>query len=96
MDDDLLAAVRAKEALIRETFAHTPEVMKIDGMGLMLGIQLQQKQAATVVDDCLAEGLIVLTAKDKIRLLPPLTISETELKTGLEILLNVLNQPNKE
>ena len=70
--------------------------MKIDGMGLMLGIQLQQKQAATVVDDCLAEGLIVLTAKDKIRLLPPLTISETELKTGLEILLNVLNQPNKE
>ena len=48
------------------------------------------------MDDCLAEGLIVLTAKDKIRLLPPLTISETELKTGLEILLNVLNQPNKE
>lgn len=96
VDDGLLEAVRAKEALIRETFAHTPEVMKIDGMGLMLGIQLQQKQAATVVDECLAEGLIVLTAKDKIRLLPPLTISETELKTGLEILLNVLNQPNKE
>lgn len=91
VDESLLQSVLAKETLIRETLEACPEVVQIDGLGLMLGIQLKEKQASAVLDACLAAGLIVLTAKDKIRLLPPLNISEIELKTGLTILLNVLN-----
>lgn len=92
VDEQLLKDVLVKETLIRETLLASPEVVQIDGIGLMLGIQLKTKQASVVLDECLAKGLILLTAKDKIRLLPPLTISQRELKAGLSLLLGVLNE----
>ena len=39
---------------------------------------------------CLEKGLLVLTAKDRVRLLPPLTITDAEIKQGLQILWDVL------
>ena len=86
----VLESVQQKEQLIRQHLEKMPEVKKIDGIGLMLGIQLESKTAAEVIDACLEEGLIVLSAKEKIRLLPPLTISAEELKQGLAILAKVL------
>ena len=67
-----------------------PEVVGITGMGLMLGISLKNKKAGEVAVECMQNGLMVLTAKEKIRLLPPLTITESELEQGLEILIKVL------
>lgn len=86
----VLESIQQKEQLIRQHLEKMPEVKKIDGIGLMLGIQLQSKTAAEVIDACLEEGLIVLSAKEKIRLLPPLTISDEELKQGLAFLAKVL------
>ena len=57
----------------------------------MLGVELEDKKASEVVENALSEGLMILTAKDKIRLLPPLTITYDEIDKGLEILKKVLD-----
>ena len=57
----------------------------------MIGIKTN-KNANEVAEKCLEKGLLVLTAKDKIRLLPPLTISESELSEGLKILKEVIEE----
>lgn len=96
IDQTLLAAVQQKEAMIRQQLSNLPEVEQIDGIGLMLGIRLKHKKAMDVIDQCLVQGLIVLSAKEKIRLLPPLTITNSELNEGLAILANVLMSQSKE
>ncbi len=90
LDEDLLEAVQDKGMLIRNLLKDSAEVERIDGMGLMLGISLKSKKAADVRAACMQRGLLVLTAKDKIRLLPPLTISQDELRKGIAILKQVL------
>ena len=50
------------------------------------------KKAADVLKACIDKGLLPLTAKEKIRLLPPLTIGDAELERGLQILLSVLDE----
>ncbi len=86
-----LESVQEKGAYIREALESCPEVEEICGMGLMVGIRLKNMQAADVLAAAREAGLLVLTAKDKVRLLPPLTISKEELDAGLEILLQILN-----
>ena len=58
---------------------------------MMLGIQLRSGTSAEVAKACLDRGLLVLTAKEKVRLLPPLTITDQELSDGLKILWDVLS-----
>ena len=60
-------------------------------MGLMLGIETDKK-AADIVNACLERGLLVLTAKAKIRLLPALSITKKEIDKGLEILKEVIEK----
>ena len=64
----------------------------IDGIGLMLGIRLKSKKAADVAKACVANGLLILTAKEKLRMLPPLTITRQEMDTGLRILTDILSR----
>ena len=86
-----LDEVARKGAYIREKLLTSPEVASVSGMGLMIGIELKNKQAGDVVKAALDKGLLLLTAKTKIRLLPPLTITYEEIDKGLEILLGLLN-----
>ena len=58
---------------------------------MMIGIQLKSKVAGDIVKAALNEGLLLLTAKTKVRLLPPLTISYDDINKGLEILIGLLN-----
>ena len=59
----------------------------------MVGIQLDaDKKAIDVVNAALEQGLLLLTAKDRVRLLPPLTISKDELDRGVAILAVVLSK----
>ncbi len=85
IDDALLADVTRKSQLIRTTLEALDDVEEISGMGLMLGIKTK-KSAKDIMNKCLEKGLLVLTAKDKVRLLPPLNITDDELCRGLEIL----------
>ncbi|MDE6470081.1 MAG: aminotransferase class III-fold pyridoxal phosphate-dependent enzyme, partial [Eubacterium sp.] len=66
-------------------------VKSVSGMGLMLGVEIE-KDAKAVANECLANGLLVLTAKTKIRLLPALNISKAELDEGLNILKEVIEK----
>ena len=86
-----LDEVARKGEYIREKLLTSPEVASVSGMGLMIGIELKNKKAGEVVKAALDKGLLLLTAKTKIRLLPPLTITYEEIDKGLEILLGLLN-----
>ncbi|MGN1119861.1 MAG: aminotransferase class III-fold pyridoxal phosphate-dependent enzyme, partial [Oscillospiraceae bacterium] len=85
-----LDEVYAKGEYIRKRLLECSEVAGVSGLGLMIGIELKEKKAADIVKAALDKGLLLLTAKTKVRLLPPLTISYEELDRGLEILLGLL------
>ncbi len=88
--EDFLLDVVKKGNYISGKLIEMPEVKSVSGLGLMLGIELRSKKAADVVAAALDKGLLLLTAKSKVRLLPPLTISYEEIDKGLEILAEVL------
>lgn len=90
MDDTFLKSVADKGVYIREKLLALPQVKSISGMGLMLGVEIEGKEAGQVVKASLDNGLMILTAKDKVRLLPPLTITLEEIDKGIEILKKAL------
>nr|WP_294682706.1 aspartate aminotransferase family protein [uncultured Anaerotignum sp.] len=89
MDDAFLQEVTAKGDYMRAEIEKMPHVTGVAGMGMMLGIELDV-EVAPVVNALMENGLLVLTAKHKMRLLPPLSIAQTELEKGLFILKNTL------
>ena len=91
IDDALLAGVRRKSAYIRETLGKHPAVEAVDGLGLMLGVKTTH-DAKAVCARALEKGLLVLTAKDKVRLLPALNIPDALLAEGLDILQSILDE----
>ncbi len=91
-NEAFLTEVAEKGAYLREKLATIDEVEGVDGLGLMLGIRLKTKKASEVAKACVANGLLILTAKSKLRLLPPLTITKEEIDQGLAILAGILNQ----
>ncbi|MDD6729006.1 MAG: aspartate aminotransferase family protein [Eubacteriales bacterium] len=91
IDDDFLLSVREKSKYIKNFLSNVKGVKSISGMGFMLGIETD-KDAKSVANECLEKGLLVLTAKTKIRLLPALNISKAELDEGLNILKEVIEK----
>lgn len=89
IDEELLKAVRAKSDFIFKELMGTDGVEDVSGMGLMIGIKTV-KPASDIVKECMERGLLVLTAKDKVRLLPALNISWDELTEGINILKSVI------
>ena len=89
--DGFLDEVAQKGDYIKTELCKINEVDGVDGLGLMLGIRLKTKKAADVCKECLDNGLLVLTAKEKLRLLPPLNITKDEINKGLSILKNILD-----
>ena len=65
------------------------EITAIRGRGLMLGIDFKSKPAKEIVAEGLKHGVVMLTAKQSVRLLPPLTITYEEIDEGLNRLSNV-------
>lgn len=89
IDDAFLQDVQKKGTYLKEKIEKMPHVQNVAGLGMMLGIQLDV-EAKPVINALLEEGLLVLSAKTKIRLLPPLTITQEELDKGLTILEQTL------
>ncbi len=91
MDDDFLNEVTAKGEYMREKILKMPHVEGIDGLGLMMGIRLKDDiRSADVVRKGIEYGALLLTAKAKVRLLPPLNITYSEIDRGLEALSKAL------
>ena len=89
IDDDLLSGVQYKHDMIIAALKDAPGVVSITGLGLMLGIKTV-KPAGDVVKACMDNGVLVLTAKDKVRLLPPLNIPEELLEKAIAVLKEAL------
>ena len=88
MDDNFLSAVRRKSGYVFATLANAPGIEGVSGLGLMVGIKTV-KPAKEVVSKCLERGVLCLTAKDKVRLLPALNIPMDDLCRALDILKEV-------
>lgn len=91
IDRDLLSEVQGKSAYLRTYIGRMPNVRGVSGLGLLIGVEIE-KNAREVAERCLEKGLIVLTAKSKLRLLPPLCVSKGEMDAGLKILNEVLSE----
>ena len=92
MDQSFLANVNERAVQLRAGIAKLPHVKSISGIGLMVGIEFYDLKAADVLAACREAGLLVLTAKTRLRLLPPLTLSEHDVDMALEILSDVLSK----
>ena len=88
IDGKLLAEVREKSAYVFEKMKNAKGVKSVSGKGLMIGIETE-KPAAEVVKACMARGVLCLTAKTKVRLLPALNIPMADLKKAIETILAV-------
>lgn len=89
IDDKLLAEVREKSAYIFDTMQDVPGVRSISGLGLMIGIETE-KDAGEVIAQCRENGVLVIKAKNKVRLLPALNIPMETLKKAMDVIKAVL------
>ncbi|HOP10507.1 MAG TPA: aspartate aminotransferase family protein [Oscillospiraceae bacterium] len=88
LDEKLLAEVREKGEYIRKELSGAKGIAGVDGMGLMLGI-VTEKDAKAVVNECISRGVLPLTAKKKVRLLPALNIPMTILEKAVTMIKEV-------
>ena len=85
LDDAFLVGVKEKSAFVYEALKDAKGVKSVSGMGLMIGIETV-RPAAEIVKDCMAEGVLCLTAKNKVRLLPALNIPQEILAEAVEVI----------
>ena len=91
LDDALMAQVKEKSEYVFRTLSGVPGVESVSGMGLMIGIKTV-KPAKEVVNACMARGVLALTAKDKVRLLPALNIPMEQLRQAVEVIKAVCEE----
>lgn len=85
IDAKLLDEVKAKSKYIFDTLSSAKGVVSVSGMGLMIGIKTE-RAAKDVIAECMDNGVLCLSAKDKVRLLPALNIPMETLKKAIEII----------
>ncbi len=91
LTDELMEKVKAKSAYIFEELANAQGVKSVSGMGLMIGIETE-RDAGQIVADCMANGVLVIKAKTKVRLLPPLNITMEQLQKAISVLKNACKE----
>lgn len=91
LTEDFLLEVQGKSEYLRAKLKGFNGVKRVTGLGLMIGLEVE-KPAKEIAQQCLERGLLVLTAHEKVRIVPPLNITKTEMDEGLTILREVLAQ----
>lgn len=90
-DEAFLQHVKEAGSYLKEQLQNLPHVTQVDGLGLMLGVEFDAMSGREVVDACIPKGAIFLTAKHRLRLLPPLIITKKDIDKGIAILHDVLS-----
>lgn len=88
IDDELLAEVTKKSEYIFKKLKGAKGIVSVSGKGLMIGVKTE-KDAKAVISACMENGVLFLTAKDKVRLLPALNIPFDILEKAIDILIEV-------
>ena len=91
LTEDFLLEVQGKAEYLRAKLKGFDGVKRVTGLGLMIGLEVEEP-AKEIAQNCLKRGLLVLTAHEKVRIVPPLNITKTEMDEGLTILREVLAQ----
>lgn len=91
IDDAFLAEVKRKGEKLQKALDALPKVKSVSGLGLMIGVEFEEgTKAADIVAKCIEKGVLFLTAKTKLRLLPPLIINDEQIEKGIVLLKEVL------
>ena len=85
IDEALLKEVKQKSDFIIDSLKGANGVKSLSGMGLMLGIETE-KDAGEVIKYCMDNGVLVIKAKNKVRLLPALNIPMELLEKAVEVI----------
>ncbi|MBQ6773175.1 MAG: aminotransferase class III-fold pyridoxal phosphate-dependent enzyme [Synergistaceae bacterium] len=85
IDEKLLSGVRVKSKFLFDAFANSQGIEQVSGMGLMIGLKTS-KPAKDVVNECMKNGVLCLTAKDRVRLLPALNIPDDLLARAADVI----------
>ena len=86
-----LLDISSKALYLREQILSLPNVTEVSGLGLMIGISVvEELNVRHIAEKCAEKGLLILTAKRKLRILPPLNISQKEIDIGINILRKCL------
>ena len=83
--DDVLDGVKAKSKIIFDTLTGAKGIKSVTGIGLMIGVETE-KPASDVIAECMKNGVLVIKAKNKVRLLPPLNIEYEQLVKALDVI----------
>ena len=87
IDDELLKEVQEKSQYLIDVFSAAEGIESVTGMGLMLGLKTK-KDAKEILAACREKGVLALTAKDKIRLLPALNIPMELVKEAAAVIID--------
>lgn len=90
IDEKLLSEVKVKSKYVFDALKNAEGVESMSGLGLMIGIKPSKKTASDVLKICMENGVLCLTAKDKIRLLPALNIPMETLEKAVEVIKKAL------
>ena len=90
LDDAFLAEVQRKGKILFSALEGAPGIEMVTGLGMMCGVK-PVKPAADVVKKCIEKGVLCLTAKDKVRLLPALNMPEEVLVKAVNIIKEALD-----
>lgn len=85
IDEELLNGVNKKSEYIFSALIGANGIKSVSGMGLMIGIETE-KDAGDIINECIKNGVLVIKAKSKVRLLPALNIPDDLLEKAIEIL----------
>ncbi len=85
IDDELLTGVKERSKYIFDELTDAKGVVSVTGLGLMIGIECE-RPASDIINECMENGVLVIKAKQKIRLLPALNIDFEQLKKAIHIL----------
>ena len=91
LDDDFLGKVKRRSGYVMASLYGAPGIESVSGLGLMIGIKTTAP-AGDVVKACLEKGVLCLTAKDKVRLLPALNIPMDDLEYAIETIKAVAKE----
>lgn len=88
LDEKTLAGVRKRSEYIFSELSGAPGIKEVSGLGLMIGIKTE-KDASEVINACMKKGVLVIKAKDKVRLLPALNIPMELLEQAVGVIKEV-------
>ncbi len=88
LDEAFLQKVDSKASFIRSRLSNAKGIKSVSGMGLMIGIDVD-RDPTEIITECMEQGVLLIKAKHKLRLLPPLNIQQNELEKAIEIIKSV-------